>query len=870
MEQSKKGDKLRNIDKEKDKWRQGEREFSYESSLLDNKDEALFKTSVSKTHEANVGIKSSDLFKEDGVDDKLFIKPKSSPPHVRGLSEPILNIFKESAIQKPLSLFEDSDSGEEELLFSSTNKDFNIFSASPKNSESSPFPMDKNKPSPENSESSPFRMDKNKPSPENSESSLFHMDKNEPSLIVDLEKSLSDQGPEALANNIKTYDINKPVVAQKPKITSYTETVSKSKEKISKSPPSLDSVYPLNKTGLTLKEDSTTETHPQSIIHAENTIKDDELTHLKTKSLRPSPSIHNQNKRAINPGEVLVRTNPPTEKTKQTEAAVNFDKPARIDSILHSAGKDRAKIPIKRRPQSRQARQEALRKDPSEDYVFDDSTLTFPKNSDSSTLEVVVEDFTDSIKKKNDFEATQVSLMPLDNTSNEVTINNKVVEGIPENLVTSPGTLVLNSNTNPLSPSTDEEDFFGVPQYLPSEYGSNKDLIADSNKDLFGDAPMLSPLDFNDTKSNIVTGLEREIKNYDDDDADDDANVSTFQSQENLDNFEINTPEENSTEKFKTFQSEVDIQTSSQNNYTISDKNSSHNKTSPLDEKSTKTKPRTSPTIVKGLIPAQHEIDSLMEIHSGSKLNECIDHDITKSIVNSTISSFGRESSTSLFGDDTPESDDLFSSFTIPKKKSGEIQTKEKNKLSIFDEYDGEDIFSSPSQFESLAVVSAKHSGNSSFLLDVKSDTAKPSLTHTKSQSKTVRIQPLSRLLLRYSSNDEVLLKWSHLLLEKLVAEEQKYSVDKRHTWVAAWSNALHGKLDCQIQGDRGSIPVRCTEEEAIELMTGETLVKAKGLYHSIMNFQFILALDAIVHVIKFTLPLSRQLQSPKLDIGHA
>nr|CAD7263413.1 unnamed protein product [Timema shepardi] len=64
-----------------------------------------------------------------------------------------------------------------------------------------------------------------------------------------------------------------------------------------------------------------------------------ELANLKTKSLRPSPSIHNQNKMAINPGEVLLRTNPPTEKTNQTEAAVNFDKPARIDSILHSAGK---------------------------------------------------------------------------------------------------------------------------------------------------------------------------------------------------------------------------------------------------------------------------------------------------------------------------------------------------------------------------------------------------------------------------------------------------------------------------------------------------------------------------------------------------
>ncbi|KAJ8898303.1 hypothetical protein PR048_003663 [Dryococelus australis] len=47
---------------------------------------------------------------------------------------------------------------------------------------------------------------------------------------------------------------------------------------------------------------------------------------------------------------------------------------------------------------------------------------------------------------------------------------------------------------------------------------------------------------------------------------------------------------------------------------------------------------------------------------------------------------------------------------------------------------------------------------------------------------------------------------------------------------------------------------------------TGEALVKASGLHYSIMNFQFILALD-VVHVMKCTLHLSRQLQSPKLDI---
>jgi hypothetical protein len=45
--------------------------------------------------------------------------------------------------------------------------------------------------------------------------------------------------------------------------------------------------------------------------------------------------------------------------------------------------------------------------------------------------------------------------------------------------------------SNLLSPSTDEEDLFGVPQDLPSEYGSSKD----DDQSLFSSAPVLSPLE---------------------------------------------------------------------------------------------------------------------------------------------------------------------------------------------------------------------------------------------------------------------------------------------------------------------------------------------------------------------------------------
>jgi hypothetical protein len=49
----------------------------------------------------------------------------------------------------------------------------------------------------------------------------------------------------------------------------------------------------------------------------------------------------------------------------------------------------------------------------------------------------------------------------------------------------------VGGSSNLLSPSTDEEDLFGVPQDLPSEYGSSKD----DDQSLFSCAPVLSPLE---------------------------------------------------------------------------------------------------------------------------------------------------------------------------------------------------------------------------------------------------------------------------------------------------------------------------------------------------------------------------------------
>lgn len=47
----------------------------------------------------------------------------------------------------------------------------------------------------------------------------------------------------------------------------------------------------------------------------------------------------------------------------------------------------------------------------------------------------------------------------------------------------------------------------------------------------------------------------------------------------------------------------------------------------------------------------------------------------------------------------------------------------------------------------------------------------------------------------------------------------------------------------------------------------GNVLLKCNGLLHSILTFEFILALEVAVEILSLTLPISRKLQDPGLDL---
>lgn len=114
-----------------------------------------------------------------------------------------------------------------------------------------------------------------------------------------------------------------------------------------------------------------------------------------------------------------------------------FDQPASHSTILPSANKDRAKLGVKRRPPSSKARREAARAS----MNFDQSEGESPLSPDGSSV------FTDSVS-------------------------------------------AVNSNNSVLSPSTDEDDLFGIPQDLPPEYG-NQNV---PSSDIFSAAPILSAI----------------------------------------------------------------------------------------------------------------------------------------------------------------------------------------------------------------------------------------------------------------------------------------------------------------------------------------------------------------------------------------
>jgi len=173
-------------------------------------------------------------------------------------------------------------------------------------------------------------------------------------------------------------------------------------------------------------------------------------TKTKIRSGGASPRQLNIDPMALLPG---VRLSPRGH--HNVEAAVSFDHPAKLDAILHNAGKDRARIQARRRPPSRKARQEALKT----------SGIDF-EGSDAACV----------TQKPPGLSSTEMHLPP------------SAVVGSPSksHLLSS-----IDGSSNILSPSTDEEDLFGVPQDLPLEYGSNKD----EGQTLFSCAPVLSPLE---------------------------------------------------------------------------------------------------------------------------------------------------------------------------------------------------------------------------------------------------------------------------------------------------------------------------------------------------------------------------------------
>ncbi|KAK3928446.1 WASH complex subunit 2 [Frankliniella fusca] len=146
-----------------------------------------------------------------------------------------------------------------------------------------------------------------------------------------------------------------------------------------------------------------------------------------------------------------------------SENALGFEQPITNNATLPSANKDRAKLGVKRRPPSSKARREAARAS----MNLDLSDRESPLSPDASPI------VTDSTSA----------------------VNNS-----------------YNSSNCVLSPSTDEDDLFGVPQDLPPEYG-NQTL---PSSDIFSGAPILSPLSSVksaeqslDTRNSIISREEK-------------------------------------------------------------------------------------------------------------------------------------------------------------------------------------------------------------------------------------------------------------------------------------------------------------------------------------------------------------------------
>lgn len=169
----------------------------------------------------------------------------------------------------------------------------------------------------------------------------------------------------------------------------------------------------------------------------------------------------------IDPRALLPGAKPPTA-TVHSDVGVGFDKPAVVSSVLHSAGKERVKIQAKRRPPTRKARQEALKATNDGDINGLDAPLS-PSHVAPKNVELPSANTVSTLENRR-------GGSPQGTGNGEESGEGGVEKSEPEDL---------------LSPLTDEEDLFAVPQELPGDEGSCKE--GSSPKNLFGGAPVLSP-----------------------------------------------------------------------------------------------------------------------------------------------------------------------------------------------------------------------------------------------------------------------------------------------------------------------------------------------------------------------------------------